>query len=100
MSAPGVIRADVLFPAPPDAPEYWYLSFADPDLPTGAQWLGGCYIASNAFALALSMAHVYGCNPGGEVQGAPVPRGLTVKPEYLHRLLDREEIDEAVRPLP
>lgn len=93
---------DVLFP-----PEtVFYLSFIDPDLattipeeehhPGGPSWLGGCFVLASDPGSAIGVAHLRGCNPGGQVAAlGPIPKGK-VKPGYLNRLLRTEvEIEEA-----
>lgn len=51
----------------------WWLSFADPDLPTDSQFLGALVIPAAGYMLALSLASLLGLNPGGEVQGRAHP---------------------------
>lgn len=49
-------------------PVWHYLSFVDR---TG--FLGVCWVKAQGFLSACSIAHERGCNPGGEVQGLPLP---------------------------
>lgn len=46
----------------------WWLSFADEN---GCR--GVCIVDAPGFMLAVTMANMHGCNPGGEVQGFEVP---------------------------
>lgn len=68
-----------------------WLSFCDPDLPKGTQFLGIAIIEAPCFELAVPISHLEGCNPGGEIAGyeigdKPVPE------KYLHRLLNKKEL--------
>src|SRR3990167_2543853 len=51
----------------------WYLSFADPMLPRGTQFLGATVIEGWDIVSAASNAYLLGINPGGEVMGIPIP---------------------------
>jgi len=73
-----------------------YMSFTDPDLPKGQQWLGGCIVPADSGAEALTMSHLLGCNPGGQIAFCEVPEHVTLKPDYVGRLLNRQEIEDAV----
>ncbi len=81
---------------------YW-LSFADPNLPKGSQWLGAtveCGSSSQAAYFAATMAKR---NPGGEVQiMGPIPDETIDEfcpPEARQRLItDRAELERAVGP--
>lgn len=81
------------------ADEWWYLSFVDPDLPEGERWVGGCYVPATSVEEALTVSHVLGINPGGEVQGAgPLDREALfehVPEKDRRRLLKREDIPDA-----
>ncbi len=66
-----------------------YLSFA-----SDAGFLGGCIVRGDDVVEAAKEAHRLGCNPGGEVLGAPVPADLMPKDGYTGRLLQKHEIDE------
>jgi hypothetical protein len=74
-------------------PPAWYLSFVDTE---DDKWLGACIVRAPAATAAAAMAHVKGCNPGGEVMiyGPFAPDA--VQPEYMDRLLNRQEADQAV----
>ncbi len=66
-----------------------YLSFA-----SEAGFLGGAIVRGDDVIEAAQEAHRRGCNPGGEVLGAPVPDHLMPKDGYQNRLLTKGEIDE------
>ena len=73
---------------------FWWLSFADPNLPEGSQFLGCAVVEAPDFILAVQEAHWRKCNPGGECQGlGPFPAALAAKlrPEDIHTLLTREQ---------
>lgn len=75
---------------------WWWLSFADPDLPKGKQFLGVCVVDADDVADALKTAHAAGCNPGGEVQAFDVTEAAedpAFKRLPKYRLLSREEIE-------
>lgn len=74
-------------------PGLWWLSFADPDLPTGTQFLGALVIEAPGYMAALTMASMAGLNPGGEVQGmGPIPVSA-IAPKWRGRLLSRADVD-------
>jgi len=78
-----------------DQPErWWWLSFADPYLPTGTQFLGVSLVKASGFATATTYAHLLGINPGGEIQGHEIPDGFYVDKKYQHRLLTRKEAEQ------
>ena len=75
----------------------WWLSFCDPNLPEGSQFLGVSIVRVHGgdIVLAASAAHILGCNPGGEVQGFDLEHmGPMVPDSYRDRLLTRAECDE------
>lgn len=51
-----------------EAAPWWWLSFADPELPKGSQFLGVSIVQCHIGELAPSEAWTQGCNPGGQVQ--------------------------------
>ena len=72
---------------------FHWLSFADPGRPKGTQFLGAVIVEAPSFAAAVGLAHMLGCNPGGECQGAEYPDDVPVPPAEFHgRLLDKAEI--------
>lgn len=57
----------------------WWLSFADPDLPRGRQFLGVVVVRADDMKDAMQKAWRLGINPGGEVKGYEdelIERGL------------------------
>lgn len=73
----------------------WWLSFCDPKRPSGTQFLGACIVGGDNIAAAARNAHVFGCNPGGEVMGMEVPGHLAhfVDDAWKKRLLTKAECD-------
>lgn len=72
-----------------------YLSFADPHLPEGQQWLGAVILESDdclGFVGAVTASHMLGLNPGGEVVGFEVPDGYVAR-KWMGRLLTRADIE-------
>lgn len=75
---------------------YW-LSFADPDLPAGAQFLGALIVEADSFIEAVQTSHRIGQNPGGEVKGVPVPPGRAIPEAFVGRLLSKDDVCELDR---
>jgi hypothetical protein len=74
---------------------WWWLSFCDPHLPEGSQFLGACLVKAHGFLGATFVARTLGCNPGGEVRGAgPIPIDAMIQPGWTERLLTRAEAEE------
>jgi len=76
-------------------PCWWWLSFCDAERPAGLQFLGVSIVGpADNIGVAAILAHGAGCNPGGEVQGIPIPDGIVERTpdSYRKRLLNREEI--------
>lgn len=73
----------------------WWLSFCDPGLPAGSRFLGACIVSDGGLGLlgAMRTAHRIGCNPGGEVVGAPAPEGKRIPARWRNRLLTRAECE-------
>jgi len=72
---------------------YW-LSFADPELPKGSQFLGVVIVRSNDFITAVAYTHAKGINPGGEVRGVEFPDDARPIPEdMIDCLLSYEDIE-------
>jgi hypothetical protein len=46
---------------------YYWLSFVDNDRPEGDRFIGGCMVEEASEWQALTITHVLGINPGGEV---------------------------------
>lgn len=74
--------------------EYWWLSFADADLPKGSQFLGAIIAEGATIIDAIKNTHRLKLNPGGEVQGLKIgiDKVEMTKP-YANRLLDRAECE-------
>lgn len=73
---------------------WWWLSFCDPDRPKGTQFLGVAIIQGYDIIEASQRAWALGCNPGGEVMGLDITRGIhTIPPKDRGRLLDKDEIE-------
>lgn len=79
----------------------WYLSFVDPTLapppeeqhPGGPSFLGIAFVSLDApFIEVVRFSHLIGVNPGGEVQGAPVPT-VTIPPEMRNTFIPRDEVE-------
>ncbi len=74
---------------------WWYLSFADVTRPKGQHFLGACIVQGDDIVEAAREAHVRGCNPGGQVLGAPYPDDVpTPEPRWRYRLLSKAAIAE------
>lgn len=70
----------------------WWLSFADPELPAGQQFLGVAIVQAPDFVMAARVAKTYGCNPGGEVRGWEIPDDYDGPELPLNRLLTKDEM--------
>jgi hypothetical protein len=92
---PGLLA--IMETASPDDP-LWWLSFCDPSLPEGTQFLGVVITQAPDFAAAVTRTHMAGVNPGGEVQGAgPLPARF-IDPEWRDRLLTKDEAESIPAP--
>lgn len=69
---------------------YWWLSFADSDLPVGQQFLGAAVVEAPSFVAAVLLSHALGINPGGEVKGIELPRPPNAR--WRNRLLSIEDL--------
>jgi hypothetical protein len=80
-------------------PIYW-LSFRDPDLPEGSQFLGAAIVEAQTFRLALARSWTLGYNPGGEIAVhivdpknedavADLPRDQLLSREQAEALLEK-----------
>lgn len=75
---------------------WFYMSFADANLPKGEQFLGGCYVEADSFPEALTWTHIEGVNPSGEIQFYELPDEAVeahVPTGDRFRLLTRAEIE-------
>ena len=75
-------------------PRWFWLSFADAELPKGEQFLGACLVKAVIFPAAIEKAHRLGINPGGEVQGMELDDDAEPLPGWDHRLLTRAECEQ------
>lgn len=76
------------------APWQW-LSFCDTDKPEGQRFIGVAIVRGWSVADAALMAHVLGCNPGGQVMAVPAPEHFGDPPiEWQNKLVtDKAEIE-------
>lgn len=85
------------------APEgnWWWLSFADPTLPGGSQFLGVAIVMTESAepSQAPVVARLLGLNPGGQVMIFPIEPDYLPGPDWRHRLLSRTEAGLAERSL-
>jgi len=72
-----------------------WLSFADPHLPPGTQFLGVAIVEADGVIDAALEAHRLRINPGGEVLCAELP-GCTPPVRWQNVLLGREEAEAAM----
>lgn len=70
---------------------WWWLSFADGDLPKGEQFLGVALVRAHGMGTAAMTAHTLGINPGGEAMGIEIPPTFDIPAEYQNRLLTKDE---------
>lgn len=79
-----------------DDSSYWWLSFADPELPVGEQFLGVAIVEADNLREAVASAWRDGLNPGGEVGGALISsnRILHLLKGTEGRLLNKEEASQ------
>lgn len=66
----------------------WYLSFCGDD-----GFRGACFVLAHGFMTAVEYAHRIGCNPGGEVLGAPWPPDRHVPASLMDRLLTKADLN-------
>lgn len=72
----------------------WWLSFADPELPEGTQFLGAAIIKASNFLEAVRVSHILGINPGGEVKSQRIPVEMEIPDKWVERLLTKAECEE------
>jgi hypothetical protein len=82
---------------------FYYLSFCDPALPKGTQFLGATVVEAPHMHAIPAVAHMLGRNPGGEIAIVEL-EGLASRDEapeigrkYFDRFIPRDEVlaDEA-----
>lgn len=93
--------AAISAPVDPADQKLWWLSFCDPELPAGRQFLGACIVPGGHVADAAREARARGCNPGGEVKGHEIPEDSAklIDDGWKGKLLTRtqcQELNEAV----
>lgn len=73
----------------------WWLSFCDPTLPTGSQFLGVAIVEAKDFIAAVSTAHLLGINPkGSEVKGTQIPEDANIPQAARNQLLSKAELEK------
>ncbi len=76
----------------------WWLSFADPGLPEGTQFLGVVILQAPTLAAAITRSHWLGVNPGGQIATAgPLPQEW-IAAEWRDRLLTKAEAEAVPEP--
>ncbi len=79
---------------------YFWLSFADGDLPKGQQFLGACIVQAETNIDAVTKAHLLGINPGGEVMMVEIESAGAIKEilenHPLNTLLSKAMIENPV----
>ncbi len=83
---------------------WFWLSFADANLPEGSQFLGGAIVQAKDARATIVVAADAGCNPGGGVQIQYVARNqpnavYVVLERWRDRLLTREQSEQIGREL-
>jgi hypothetical protein len=75
---------------------FWWLSFCDPDKPTGSQFIGVIVVKAHGLTDALTKCNAMMINPGGEVKGFEIPDTEETRkrlvPEVLNKLITREDM--------
>lgn len=73
----------------------FWMSFCDPTLPTGEQFLGATIVEAEDSKAALRKSWRLGINPGGEVMFVELLGTAEMLPiqvqKYLHNLVSRDE---------
>lgn len=72
---------------------WWWLSFVDPDRPTGSQFLGVVIVQGMSVGGALVEANRLGINPGGLVLSIELRPDHVPPADYRNRLLTRAETE-------
>lgn len=73
---------------------WMWLSFADPHLPKGEQFLGVAIVPGANVVQAAVNAGLLCCNPGGEVLGVEIPEEHLPAPALRGRLLSKADLEE------
>ena len=73
----------------------FYLSFCDPKLPVGEQFLGACIVEAATGVEAVIEAHCREINPGGEVLFVEMSDEVRDTPElneFFNKFVSREKV--------
>jgi hypothetical protein len=78
---------------------WWWMSFCDPNLPKGKKFLGALLIEATDEYDLIFRSHLFGLNPGGEIQFFKVPKMFEerIEPSMTYRLLTRAECEAIER---
>lgn len=76
--------------ADPSPMQWWWLSFANP-----MGFLGAAMVEAPNMIMAIYEAHLRKINPGGEVQGTPLPDWAVPHLDHQNVLLDRAGCEAA-----
>lgn len=76
-------------------PVWYWLSFADASLPVGKQFLGVAIVRAGGVVEAAQIAHMMGCNPGGEVKAIEIPPEHVPHRDLCYRLLSEQDLKDA-----
>ena len=71
-----------------------YLTFADPEKPTGSQFLGAAIVKASNIIEAAHVAWYLDISPGGEVYALTVPLSVKIPDDYIERLLTKKDLDQ------
>ena len=81
-----------------DPKSWWMLSFADPTMPVGNQFVGVCFVQASSLPDAVTVSRMRHINPGGDVKvEGPIPFPLSealdaVKSTWCYKLLNRAQM--------
>lgn len=75
--------------------QWWWLSFVDPSRPIGKRFLGVAVLPAQTVEDVITLSHLTGCNPGGEIALLPIPTEAMHKIPltYRNRLLSQQEAE-------
>lgn len=71
---------------------WWWVSFADPNLPEGEQFLGVIIIMGGGIGEITQKAFAMGINPGGEVKAIPIPDEHVPDERFRNKLLSKQDL--------
>jgi hypothetical protein len=72
-------------------PNYLWMSFCDPDMPRGKNFLGVIIADTDDIDVAIQVTHHLGINPGGEVLTVPISSSSIMK-EHLYVLMSHDDL--------